>query len=482
MRKLKKAFSLTLALAMCLGLMAVPAAAVNPGEEWVGDFVVNGDTLVGYYGDGGAVTIPDGITTIGLGAFEDCAGLTSVTIPNSVTAIGINAFSGCTGLTSVTIPNSVTGIQNGAFWGCTGLTSVTIPNSVTSTGTGVFSDCTGLTSVTVSNSITYINNALFKGCTSLTSVTIPNSVTTIAGAAFENCTSLTSVTIPSSVTAIGNSAFENCTGLTSVTISDGVISIREDAFRGCTSLTSVTIPSSVTNFGENIFGKCASLTSMTILSDKVYLGRYLCFDGCPSLTDIYYIGSKAQWKERGGDVAESNWDNYSYGYNPTIHFNSTGPSTTQPTTPPQPQQPAGTTASPTNDKLEVNGNAADPTVYKIGDSNYFKIRDVAALLNGTEKQFAVGYDGTKNAVTATTGQGYEKQSGDLTGAAAGGSQTADPSNDAIYVDGQKITAEVYKINGSNYFKLRDLGKALNFYVGWSADRGMYIETNKPYSE
>ena len=152
-------------------------------------------------------------------------------------------------------------------------------------------------------------------------------------------------------------------------------------------------------------------------------------------------------------------------------------------TPAQPQQPAAETiASPTNDKLEVNGNAADPTVYKIGDSNYFKIRDVAALLNGTEKQFAVGYDGSKNAVTATTGQGYDKQSGDLAGAAAGGSQTADPSNDAIYVNGEKITAEVYKINGSNYFKLRDLGKALNFYVGWSADRGMYIETNKAYSE
>ena len=164
-------------------------------------------------------------------------------------------------------------------------------------------------------------------------------------------------------------------------------------------------------------------------------------------------------------------------------FGTPGPDKSgQPTTPSQPQQPAGTTASPTNDKLEVNGAAANPTVYKIGDSNYFKIRDVAALLNGTEKQFAVGYDGSKNAVTATTGQGYDKQSGDLAGAATGGSQTADPSNDAIYVNGEKITAEVYKINGSNYFKLRDLGKALNFYVGWSVDRGMYIETSKPYSE
>lgn len=152
-------------------------------------------------------------------------------------------------------------------------------------------------------------------------------------------------------------------------------------------------------------------------------------------------------------------------------------------TPAQPQQPAAETiASPTNDKLEVNGTAANPTVYKINGSNYFKIRDVAALLNGTEKQFAVGYDGTKNAVTATTGQGYEKQSSDLAGAATGGDQSAAVSNDAIYVNGEKITAEVYKIGGSNYFKLRDLGKALNFCVGWSADRGVYIETDKPYSE
>ena len=68
------------------------------------------------------------------------------------------------------------------------------------------------------------------------------------------------------------------------------------------------------------------------------------------------------------------------------------------------------------------------------------------------------------------------------GAAAGGSQTAAVSNDSIYVDGEKIDAQVYKIGGSNYFKLRDLGKALNFYVGWSKEQGMFIETDKPYSE
>ena len=161
----------------------------------------------------------------------------------------------------------------------------------------------------------------------------------------------------------------------------------------------------------------------------------------------------------------------------------TAPATpSTPTEPTTPTTPSGTaTANPTNDKLTSDGVLQNPTVYKIGDSNYFKIRDLAAILNGTEKQFSVGYDNEKKSVTATTGQGYTKLDGDLAGPPAG-QETAEASSDAIYVNGQKVEAEVYKIGGNNYFKLRDLGKALNFYVGWSQEQGMFIETDKPYSE
>ena len=151
-------------------------------------------------------------------------------------------------------------------------------------------------------------------------------------------------------------------------------------------------------------------------------------------------------------------------------------------TEPTPPSAVPVPAAPTNDTLTCNGTLQSPTVYKINGSNYFKIRDLAAILNGTEKQFSVGYDAALSSVTATTGQGYEKQPGDLSGAPAGGQKTGDPSNDAIYINGEKITAEVYKIDGSNYFKLRDLGKALDFYVGWSQDAGVFIQTDKPYSE
>lgn len=92
-----------------------------------------------------SVTIPNGITSIGDGAFFGRTSLTSVTIPDSVTSIGEYSFSGCIGLNSIIIPDSVISIGEWAFGFCTGLTFVTIPNSVTSIGSNAFSWCRKLT-------------------------------------------------------------------------------------------------------------------------------------------------------------------------------------------------------------------------------------------------------------------------------------------------------------------------------------------------
>jgi len=126
---------------------------------------------------GDMYTIPSGVTSIGSGAFNGCAGLTGIIIPDSVTDIGREAFYGCTGLTSVTsgnglisIGNCVTSIGIGAFYGCAGLTSVIIPASVTSIGGGAFAGCTSLTSVTFAGSNTVItegSTATFPGGDSL---------------------------------------------------------------------------------------------------------------------------------------------------------------------------------------------------------------------------------------------------------------------------------------------------------------------------
>lgn len=137
----------------------------------------------------------------------------SVTIPSGITSLGVACFNGCTGLTNVIIPSGVTNLRNYCFGDCTSLTSVTIPNSVTSLGNDCFRNCYNLTNVTIPNSVTSLGDYCFYACGGLTNVTIPSSVTSLGRDCFDSCFGLTSVTIPSSVTSIGMSCFYDCTEL-----------------------------------------------------------------------------------------------------------------------------------------------------------------------------------------------------------------------------------------------------------------------------
>lgn len=90
---------------------------------------------------GALFAIPDGVTSISVGAFADCANLISVTIPDSVVSIGDSAFSECSSLINVRIPDGVTEIGERTFYYCSKLTSITIPNSVMIIGKEAFEGC-----------------------------------------------------------------------------------------------------------------------------------------------------------------------------------------------------------------------------------------------------------------------------------------------------------------------------------------------------
>ena len=285
---MKKIFTLLLTVAASVGIMF--AQKVQIGDLY---YNLNGTSqtaeVAGNSSASGEIIIP--------------ASVTYNEVVYSVTSIGVGAFNGCTGLTSVTIPNSVTSIGEYAFWDCSSLTSIIVENgnsfydsrnncnAIIETATNTL--IVGCKNTIIPNSVTNIGNHAFYGCSSLTSITIPNSVTSIGESAFFGCTGLTSITIPNSVTNFGWAPFSNCTSLpvidhiryadtylvkavdrdlSTYNIKEGTRYIGDDAFHKCTNLVSIKIPNSVTSIGECAFNYCKSLASIEIPDSVTYIG------------------------------------------------------------------------------------------------------------------------------------------------------------------------------------------------------------------
>jgi len=57
---------------------------------------------------------------------------------------------------------------------------------------------------------------------------------------------------------------------------------------------------------------------------------------------------------------------------------------------------------------------------------------------------------------------------------------AERSTNRVFVDGHEVQMEAYNIAGSNYVKLRDIGKAVGFNITW--DGAVQIDTIAPYTD
>lgn len=122
----------------------------------------------------------------------------------------------------------------------------------------------------------------------------------------------------------------------------------------------------------------------------------------------------------------------------------------------------GVSAMPTSATVLVNGKNVAFQAYNIEGSNYFKLRDIAKALSGTEKQFEVGVDGTK--IILTSGEAYTPVGGEMSLSSGKEDASAMLSAWSVYLDTDEIALTAYNIGGYNYFKLRDVANALNFGV------------------
>lgn len=145
----------------------------------------------------------------------------------------------------------------------------------------------------------------------------------------------------------------------------------------------------------------------------------------------------------------------------------------------------GTPAAPVNMAkanpftADISGTQRQFQAFLINDNNYVMLRDLAYYINGSTAQFEVSYDADAKAInifsdSAYTMQGYEDT------VKADKSKTYKDTASKIFINGKEVTLKGYNIEGSNYFKLRDLASALNFDVDYK-NKQIYIEPGNAYT-
>lgn len=142
-------------------------------------------------------------------------------------------------------------------------------------------------------------------------------------------------------------------------------------------------------------------------------------------------------------------------------------------------QSASLKVSPSTHKVTLDGKSVAPQGYNIENNNYFKLRDIAYMLNGTESQFNVAWDAKNNAISLTSGTAYQAVGGEMTDSVSAQITGCAPSSATIILDGKTISLTGYMINGNNYYKLRDVGTALGFGVDYDEDKQTVVIESSP---
>jgi len=147
-----------------------------------------------------------------------------------------------------------------------------------------------------------------------------------------------------------------------------------------------------------------------------------------------------------------------------------------------------TTTAQSTQTVTLDGKPVELQGYTLqapngGDVTYVKLRDVAALLDGTEAQFNVEW--RNGAIYVAAGKAYTSRNGTelkaITVLDTGFRwNTAPVLFDGLTGAMEGIVITDVENGGHTFFKLRDLAATLGFNVGWSAEKGVYVETDKPY--
>lgn len=263
-------------------------------DNYEGDYVIINSTLIKYRGQESDITIPDNISVIGYGAFENCTFITDINIPMNIKEIGNSAFSNCTGLTEIVIPKSVTKIGAWAFYNCLNLEKITITKDV-SIRRDSLEDTKWMKDY--QGDFVILNGHLLAYLGTDSKVIIPDNVTTICTGAFRS-ELITEITIPKNVTRLDYAGFI-CENLVKVFFTNSNVNIEYEAFLECNKeLQLFALGGTVEEYA-----KLNNIKFIKYGLNKSKVTLYLDGDNTTSLR-INGVDDKVQWKSEDTSIAK----------------------------------------------------------------------------------------------------------------------------------------------------------------------------------
>lgn len=143
-------------------------------------------------------------------------------------------------------------------------------------------------------------------------------------------------------------------------------------------------------------------------------------------------------------------------------------------------------ARPSKATLTINGAKQSLPAYEIAGRNYFRIRDIAKLLMGTEKESGIYFNSLGIYNEDIYSDSPQKQGYVPTGDEFSAINTYEQlvNRKSMHMVGRNIfDADAFNMNGNNFFAIRDLGLFFDCYVGWdSASKTIILDPSRPYTE
>ncbi|MBR4623546.1 MAG: S-layer homology domain-containing protein [Clostridia bacterium] len=128
---------------------------------------------------------------------------------------------------------------------------------------------------------------------------IDSGVRSIGEFAFYYLDEIKDVSLPSGLSSIGIGAFYNCTGIKKLLIPGSVTKIDTYAFYGMTGLTDIRLPNCT--YTNRMMMGCSSLKTMYFNPKMTSSAADIAaqaFDGCSSISKVYFPGSRTEWDSK----------------------------------------------------------------------------------------------------------------------------------------------------------------------------------------